>query len=811
MIDILSLFIQAVFAVSAGEKRKRDSVKDILSDEDLFSVADVKDYLHHEFAHLTEEKVEQIFSMYHNCWRKSPDGSDDSSFFYTLAHFVEQKVVLHNGELQVKLNELLRWRKLAYWVGEDMLVCGWMAYRYRWNSQIKWDDASWNMTCGLYDADFQYVYRHGLADLHHHLKASTDVFSLSWICLMNHIAHRYSAFGKIDGTVPELYLSCCKAASIRKALYAYTKGDNHDLQKINVFNVNTLFPESDIRSLQDELNMLRWENGYEKKGLIDYALPACCLTQEHISDVLDGEHSLLYAVLHDIYRGVSCRRILEQMIFEYLHIKCQLRRYLVQTSNNVGFANFAHYERRKDLFLEGFPEYERLLTVLPVAEGKRFHHIKYLETRIAPKSNFRKMKRSINDMIGEWKAQGLDADARLIVHFIKRNDETYQPFKERHHDLRNDLRRQAITLMNLRRRSSLFYYSLVGIDAANVELDCRPEVFAHAFRYVRNHDGDIEDFNPLDRTRQRTLHYTYHAGEDFYDILDGLRAIDEAIEFLNLKSGDRLGHCLALGLDPKVYYYEYDYKVVAKKQYLLDNVAWMLYKIQCASIDVSYSLLMLLKEKFSSLVFEIYQKNVSLEKYFASMQLRGDDPRHIALLGKQNLTILNDWESFATRKSERLDRFRTDVDIYGLFLDYHFKEYVRRVGNQMTCMSVGKDYVSCVRLLQNYMMEKLKKLNIIIECCPSSNMKIGLANRYEQQPIFRFAPINDYHNPMAVTVNTDDLGIFQTSIDNEYSLLALSALKAKDNDGNLKFSKMDVLKWIEFIRENGMKYTFGKQ
>ena len=808
MTDILSLFIRAVFAAGSDKRHEGNSARDLLQDADPFSPESVKAFLRLECPYLTEEKIGQMMSMYHDCWRKSPDASADSSFFYTLVHFVEKKAVLHHGELQVKLEELLRWRQLAYWVGEDMLVCAWMAYRFRWTPQVIWN-VSWNMTCGAYDADLQYLYRKGLADLHHHLKASTDVFSLSWICLMNHIAHRYKTFGKIKEAVPELYLSCCEAASIRKSLFAYMKGDVRNLRDVKTFDTDTLLPEHDIRQLQDELDLLRVESGREDTGRLDYALSAGRLESVDVCNVFDGEHRLLCAILRDIYRGAAYKKELEQLLFRYLHTKYRLRMYLIQTNKNVGFANFSKYERRKDLFLEDYPQYEQLLSVLPVAEGKHFHHVRYLETRIAPKSDFRKMKRTVKSTLSEWKKKSLDTDTRLIVHFIKRNDMAVKPFWERHHSLRNDLRKQAVTLMRLRRRSNLFYSTLVGIDAANAELDCRPEVFAHAFRYVRSHEDDMDVLSPLTENPRQSLHYTYHAGEDFYDIIDGLRAIDEAVEFLELKSGDRLGHCLALGIDPMEYYREYDYKVVAKKQYLLDNVAWMLYKIKEASIAVPSGLMMWLGEKFSSLVFEIFQEDVSVEMYYASMQLRGDDPRYASSCKSIKSALLNDWESTAVCNSERLERLRNNNDVIRLFKAYHFNSHVRMVGDQMEAIGIGKDYVRCVRQLQDCMMEKLKMQGIIVECCPSSNLKIGLANRYDQQPIFRFSPVNDFHDPMAVTINTDDLGIFQTSIDNEYSLIALSAMKAKDADGNLKYSKMEVVRWLEHIRENGLKYAFG--
>ena len=46
------------------------------------------------------------------------------------------------------------------------------------------------------------------------------------------------------------------------------------------------------------------------------------------------------------------------------------------------------------------------------------------------------------------------------------------------------------------------------------------------------------------------LRTTVHAGEDFSHLLTGLRHVDEAAETLGLREGDRIGHGLALGVDP---------------------------------------------------------------------------------------------------------------------------------------------------------------------------------------------------------------------------------------------------------------------
>lgn len=43
------------------------------------------------------------------------------------------------------------------------------------------------------------------------------------------------------------------------------------------------------------------------------------------------------------------------------------------------------------------------------------------------------------------------------------------------------------------------------------------------------------------------------AGEDFKHIISGIRSIYEAITFLEMGHGDRLGHCTAIGINPALW------------------------------------------------------------------------------------------------------------------------------------------------------------------------------------------------------------------------------------------------------------------
>ena len=63
--------------------------------------------------------------------------------------------------------------------------------------------------------------------------------------------------------------------------------------------------------------------------------------------------------------------------------------------------------------------------------------------------------------------------------------------------------------------------------------------------------------------------------------------------------------------------------------------------------------------------------------------------------------------------------------------------------------------------------------------------------------------------PLSVTENTDYLGVFSTSLPNEFSLLALALMKMKDTDGKHMYSSQEIYDWVERIVKNGNKFSFS--
>lgn len=89
---------------------------------------------------------------------------------------------------------------------------------------------------------------------------------------------------------------------------------------------------------------------------------------------------------------------------------------------------------------------------------------------------------------------------------------------------------------------------------------------------------------------------------------------------------------------------------------------------------------------------------------------------------------------------------------------------------------------------------------------------IGPFERYEQHPMLRMYGKNlcdDLSSRLCVSINTDDQGVFQTSLEMEYALMYTALCKCKDASGKRKYTKQQVMKWLMEIKEFGKKQVFS--
>ena len=805
---------------------------------------------------------------------------ETDSVFNVLLHFASRCLMVKDGEPLCFYRSLLRWHLITASVGEDLLTTSFLASH---DSVLQKGRSvfDWNAYIGHDCKELNHIMQKPMAELHMHLKGSSYNFDLSWLCLMNHIGRMQDKF-EIEHPLhqyrdPEntLYEKVRRAAAIRfylaGAVGLIDKGISTS-QLVDVFssvqNKDQLekrkelgIEEIDLQELIDRKRKQVQKITKEKfsemivasehsaellidEDIIDY-IPVLHYEGEPIANkALAPERSFMYAVFRAIYDGGKEEtEDIATLFYAYIAYKNYFRNEILQLNDRVGFANFANYEERKtDFILDSYNHILYKAAIEGFLEKGNSDGLtnRYIEARVVPKDTKEGITKALLDYSKEIDKK-YKGHYSFIFHFIKQRDEPKSDDLYRHYSLRSQIKKQAYAIYQFRiDRENWKQDNLVGmvagLDAANSEIFCRPEVFAQAFRFLRGHeikiDEEVEDY-PKD------LNVTYHVGEDFLDIADGLRAVEEAMLFLNLGNGDRLGHALVLGTDVRTYYEKRYFTVCASKQVILDNLAWLHHK--CIRLTGYTQLCGWLEMMFLKYFSEVYgnnqesdesiidtffkgekNKNLSddINDYYLSWLLRGDSPIIGTELSSDNLnqlttTIDRLWAYAGMNHQVCAEVALKNERARELFDAYHSYKNAKKgyLGDTLTIPPMYRgEWIELLEKIQQQLLGKVEKRHIAIECNPSSNFKIGEIDRYDEHPILKFFNYGlDTPYPrhdIAVSINTDDQGVFSTSLEREYSLMALAVERSRNKD--YENSPRAIWEWLDRVREISMEQRFKK-
>lgn len=605
-------------------------------------------------------------------------------------------------------------------------------------------------------------------------------------------------------------------------------------------------------------NIYGFREKYGKREL-DYMICENWLAgngEKDLNGPLSGERWFLYRMFYAVYSQETRIKPYVNLFYLYLVLKANIRRELVQTNKNVGFDNFQRYQDRKDVFVEK-SIYERVYVRMAVRDTIYNQHITSLEARIAPKRSKEENRDAIrrND---EWITESLNNEEEkqrlmdtyfYVIHFTKESERVNENLlyleECRHYQKRQEIKEQALAIAALRESGEPEAGRIKGIDACAPEIWCRPEVFAQTFRFLKSHWVDFPSC--------KTLLATYHVGEDFLDVIDGLRAIDEAIHFLNLQCGDRLGHALALGIDIDDWYESKSYKILINKMGYLDNLVWLYSRLRLYNIEGCDGAKSYIEKRFHEYFIEIYENNIGndelqdimvkagkyfrkydieqnyyhhnlmfgISEYYDSWKLRGDNPElYREGFFKQRGEIIDAWDDYAVNKNfPKNYKIRYNPEAAILYHLYHYNRKVKLTGGQMVEVKVHRSIVEAVKKVRDRMQREICRIGIGIETNPSSNFLIGTFRRYDRHPIinwYNYGLTLDQEAlercpQMQVSINTDDQGVFSTYIENEYAYLALALEKCRDENGVCKYSRTMILQWLDNIRKMGIDQSFSQK
>lgn len=794
-------------------------------------------------------------------------------FFRIVFDFADSMISKFDGKYCFNYQYTDLWITTIRCIGEELLVtakavlddirCNNNSPDFNWNHHIEHNNHELKMMLNRGD---------GVSENHFHLRSSSPYFDISWIYLMNDVvSERYENSLKLIQEHPlnpnslrqrdyPLMMIWRKAASLRKVLYDIIKNEEVfvSIERYNepyIFADYILSRNGQKCDVLDVEKIVKYIGCFQGDG-IDYA------AQNHLNSINDcdffsGERYIIYHSLKRIVTKQKNYRIISSYLFLYLMMKNHLYCEMVQCNKRNGFYNFNLYQARKDLFIPW--ENERNVaaeTIYSVLNETKIHSF---ELRIYPSEDEKELASDIKTYI----AASTDAIKRLsknhsifkykefppcyfVLHFIKETDRHCEMKQcsnciyrnePRYKELRDRIRRQTYSITNL--HPSYLQY-IRGIDAAGEEIKCRPEVFGVNFRRLLHY---MNLKSPSNSCCQ--LKATYHVGEDNYDLLDGIRAIHEAVLFLDLRSGCRLGHATLLG-NPVDEYYNSDRNPIAiPRQVFLDNIVWMYYYISENELKFEGSELLFdyIKHHFNIHFDKIFEKtyrlimdkndnNSELDKslhyyqerkyvnqmdnkfddYYLSYLLRGDDPelyREYYNDCSLQLSLNNEFRICKTHS--RMNEARRLVRARYLCYLYQFDCEVKLAGEEVIYEKLPDFFIRGVMTIQKHMRHKISFWGIAIETNPTSNLLISNFNKMDQHPLTFFydhmLTKDGIDVQMNVSINTDDKSIFSTSLSNEYAYL-MYYLESKKENGKYLYSRFNILQWLNSIREMGNEQSF---
>lgn len=823
--------------------------------------------------------------------------------FDMLCELSGQILRLENDVVVCHYKQIHEWRRLVEQIGEEIPV----TMKYAVNDMIPpgrkrkfREDFSWDYVIRQNNNALNCMLEQGISEHHFHLWASAPYSQISWLKLMNRLTNRQFSQHLIEleernlfGTdrseydvmqMDSLLVMHLQAALIRLYLCNRLAGTNLfglDEKKVKGLLVKPQELYMFSAELESIIEVLQNGTGQD---YMDYATRYCPYrinSESEESRVLSGERWFIYSNIQDMYsNNPKLTRYERNLFFAYLLIQTNIRSKLVQMNDKVGFDNFQGIQRRKNFFLNDHRS-ERLIARMAVRNPLvRTLYFKELEVRISPADTAERIRQNILGLerailmpeganpvqqnqlqeVEELLSQELTRRYYYVLSFLKREDKqriwldkaTDKELEEeiteyRHYKYRKQLEKQTMAIIEFRETYPLLGCRVRGIDACSKEVGCRPENFASIFRMLHHHS--YTEYEADKKYKLPKLGMTFHVAEEFIDIVDGLRAIDEAVNFLNMETGDRLGHALVLGVDVESWCESKNNQMSIPRQDYLDNLAWLHHAIRRYQIKDQDAFLRYIEKEFEQQFNTVYQSNMdekvneeimlrgenyykkknincgykkrllnfTIQEYYHAWTLRGDHPDLYVKGFFANDKVNDQWGYYKVnreypRKSE--NRYVPECSL--LYYHYHYNNRVKKDGNVVIQKKLSPMYIDGVTAVQKAFRKEIAQKNLAVEVNPTSNVKIGTFREYGKHPARTLYNNHLVHTKeelhecpqIQISINTDDNGVFFTSLENEFALMARAMEMLCDENKEPLYNFMEIKAWLNDIRQMGNEQGF---
>ena len=405
------------------------------------------------------------------------------------------------------------------------------------------------------------------------------------------------------------------------------------------------------------------------------------------------------------------------------------------------------------------------------------------------------------DRGGGWKkgfpiAHGLDYSYPGTPPYerLKTRKDVGNPSRFRFAQFYLNRRRHAQALVSVLRGFPLALRTFRGIDLCADEAGVPIWVMAPLVRWVREAGrAGAKELQERRLTGISPPKITVHAGEDFIHLLTGLRRLDDAIQYLGLEEGDRIGHGLALGLDPETWFERVGRIVQTREERLFDLVwEWACYAHR--GVAVESTRLAYLESSVARLGRLIFGGSPTPEDIVQFVELLHCE-HELKALGFPNRSMCQ--ASTSTGPGGERSKSR-----------HLMQEYLRstqvwgngRVLETIVISDLGHE-LEALCSLQRALRQSVGALGLTVEVNPSSNLMIAGLGLLDEHPIWRLSQPLDDIPPLSVCIGSDDPLTFATNLPHEYQqLFDAMVLAGKSHEV--------ALGWLDKSRESGMRGRF---
>jgi hypothetical protein len=515
-----------------------------------------------------------------------------------------------------------------------------------------------------------------------------------------------------------------------------------------------------------------------------------------------SEMQFIATALAEIER--TSDRTLEVAFWQTMRIRNIYYRHLTQKALTPGLAWFVRYFDRIRAGRQSMALSDLAVIAAKVSgAGKGLRHFEF---RTSPPERVDSGRIFLTDVFRSLAAlqkEGLQ-EAGLVIHFIRtpgggkskgkpmsRSQDTYanparttNPRGYRFQTYAKRLRKQARTAARLLAYHPHLLHQFRGIDLCTDELAVPIWVFVDTFRGLRTVGERVSTYLAERSYNVAPLRRTVHAGEDFPHLLTGLRVVSDTVRRLDLQPGDRLGHAMALGLEPKLWSQSTSEAIVPREVRLFD-LAWEWdSRTGPNGIGSNATRAGYLERQIADISEKIFAESMSPH----IISQLADDLHNPSQLMKSGFPDGPRPNVGDDDRLNRLVRYLTDPELF-------FR------GTQPIKIDTEVE-ITAMHELQVWVRGEVARRGLAVEINPTSNFLIGNLGEWRHHPLFRMNPPDGSGvNPVPLVVGSDDPLVFATGLPDEYPALA----RAMDQAG---IRKTDANRWLDEVRSAGNQFRF---